>query len=314
VTPRLARATLLVAAASWGLTFVANHELLEVLAPVEITVLRFAMVSVALGLLITSVPALRPRFTRVEWLLLLGGGVLAVPGAQLALTTGQRFLSPAMSGLVVAMGPAFAAVLAVTVLRERLLPRAWVGIALAFTGAAVVIVFTSGTGTELTVRNPWGAALVALAQLCWASFTVFSKTAVGRHPPITVVSVAVIMGTVLLLPAAPGAVRAAVDLDPARWGWLLHLALLGTVVPYLIWFTALRQLPANETAAFMFLIPLFAMTWSAVVLGERPAWLGLVGGAAIVAGVALTQRLGRARADARPPDRPPEPVPEVHTP
>ncbi len=310
MTPKLARLSLLLATASWGLTFVANHELLEVLSPPEITVLRFGMVAGSLALLLVIRPSLRPRLTvRERWLLVLGG-VLAVPGSQLALTHGQRFLSPAMSGLVVATGPAFAAVLAVIILRERLKGTAWGGIALAFGGAAVVTVFASGTGTDLTVRDPRGAALVAFAQLCWAGFTVLSKPLVGRHPPITIVSVAVIVGAFSLLPAAPAAISAAGQLDAGRWMWLVHLAVFGTVVPYLIWFTALRHLEANETAVFMFLIPLFALAWSVTLLGERPALVGLAGGLAIIVGVALTQLSGRRRpaADAT------LPAPEVHTP
>ena len=295
MTPALARASLVVGTASWGLTFVANHELLYVLTPQQITVVRFGMVSLALLSVLVIRPELRPRFTGREWALMVLCGFLAVPGSQLALTYGQRFLSPAMSGLVVATGPAFAAVLAVVLLSERLDLRKWLGILLAFTGAAAVIVFTTGTGTDLTVRDPRGAALVGVAQLCWATFTVLSKGLVARHPPITIVTVAVTIGTVSLLPFAPEAVRIASTLGAEHWVWLFHLALLGTVVPYLIWFTALRQLPANETAVFMFLVPLFAVTWSAVLLGERPAWIGVLGGIAIVAGVAVTQLSSRAR-------------------
>lgn len=293
MTPRTARASLLVATASWGLTFIANHQLLHVVTPPTITLLRFGLVSCLLGLVIVATPSLRPRFTGREWALLAVCGVLAVPGSQLALTHGQRFLSPAMSGLVVATGPAFAAVLAVAFLGERLTRRARYGIGLAFVGAAVVIVFATGTGTDLTVRNPAGAALVALAQLCWAAFTVLSKGLVTRHPPITVMGVTVILGTLALLPFAPVVAGEMSHLDGGHALWFVHLAVFGTAVPYLIWGSALRPLAANETAVFMFLIPLFAVAWSALLVGERPAAVGLLGGCAIVAGVMLTQVVDR---------------------
>jgi drug/metabolite transporter (DMT)-like permease len=311
VTPTLARLSLVGATASWGLTFTANHELLKVLPPTHITVLRFLVVSAVLGAVLAARSELRPRFSGREWALMLVCGLLSVPGAQLALTYGQRFLSPAMSGLVVATGPAFTAALAVVLLRERLGLRKWSGIALASVGAAVVVLFTTGTGTDLTVRNPAGAALVVVAQLCWAGYTVLSKRLVARHAPVTTVSVAVLVGTVAMAPFAPAALRAGADLGGSELLWLLHLVVFGTVVPYLIWFNALRHLPANETAVFMFLVPLFAVGWSAVLLGERPAILGIVGGLTIVAGVAVTQAPARW-SRTREADR--QPVPEVQAP
>jgi drug/metabolite transporter (DMT)-like permease len=298
MTAGRARALLVLATASWGLTFVANHELLEELSPAHITSLRFSVVSLALGTLVAAVPRLRPRLSRRDVGLLVVGGLFAVPGAQLALTQGQQYLSPAMSGLVVATGPAFISLLAIWFLGERLGGLRWGGVALAFSGAAVVILFTTGAGTDLVVRNPWGGALVALAQLCWASYTVLSKNLVARHAPVAVVTVAVCCGTLFLLPALPGALAAAATVPPRTFLWLGHLALFGTVVPYLIWFTALRQLPANETAAFMFLVPLCAVGWSVTLLGERPAALGILGGLAIVAGVAITQFAPRPRTQA----------------
>jgi drug/metabolite transporter (DMT)-like permease len=292
VTRVWARLALVVGTAMWGLTFTANHQLLRTLTPAEITALRFAMVGAVLVTLLVARPALRPRFTRRQWLVVMVCGVLAVPGAQLALTHGQQYLSPSMSGLVAAAGPAFAALLAVVVLAERLRPRGWLGIVIAFLGSATVVVFTSGAGTDLTVHNPAGAALVALAQLCWAGYTVLSKRLVRSSAPLTVVATAVLIGVLTMAPAAPGAVRAVGGLAVTDWGWLVHLAVLGTLLPYIIWSTALRHLQANETAVFMFLIPLFAGIWSAVLLGERPSAVGLVGGAAIVVGVALTQTAG----------------------
>lgn len=304
MTPNAARLLLLLAAALWGMTFVANHELLLHLAPEQIVVTRFTIVASMFLAILAARPELRPRFTRREWAVMLVCGLLAVPGAQLSLTHGQQYLSPAMSGLVVATGPAFAAVLAVAFLRERLTPRQLVGIVLAFCGAAVVILFTSGTGTDLTVRNPWGAALVATAQLSWAAYTVISKRIAQNHAPVTAVAMAVVLGTLLMTPAVPSALRTLPSLPVSGWLWFLHLAVLGTVVPYLIWFTSLRYLDANETVVFMFLIPLFAVTWSALILGERPAPLGLLGGVGILIGVSLTQRVSFRRR--RPLTSPPE--------
>ncbi|HEY8339561.1 MAG TPA: DMT family transporter [Egibacteraceae bacterium] len=297
MSPVTARVLLAVTMVLWGLQFVANHELLEVLDATDVIVVRFAGVTLLFGAILAAVPRLRPRFTRRDWLLVVVGSVFAVPGAQLTLVAGQRYLSPAMAGLVVALGPAITALLAGVLLGERLSARKVVGIAIALSGVAVVVLFASGTGTDLTVRNPWGAALVALAQVSWSSYTVLTKSAGGRHHPLTLVAATLIVGAVWLLPFVPATVAALGGLHGWRWLWFLHLVVGGTLLPYLVWSTALRVLPANETASSMFLIPLAAVCWSTVLLHERLSLVGLAGGAAILVGVALTQ-LGRRRVPA----------------
>ena len=291
-----ARLLLVLAAALWGSSFVANHQLLAVLSPKHIIVLRFMVVT---GLLLAIGGARigrSPRLTRTDVLTLVALGLLAVPGTQLTLVTGQRFLSPAMSGLVAAVGPAFAATLAWMFLRERTSRRAMAGVVIAVLGVAGVVILASGTGTALTIRDPLGAALVPLAQVSWASYTVLSRSFAGQQAPLRTLTLAMASGTLVMLPFLPGAVTAAQDITLVHWGWLVHLAVLGTVIPYLIWVTALVHLPAGQTAAFMFLVPIAAIGWSAVILGEQPSTVGLSAGAVVLVGVALTQ-------SGRPPER-----------
>ena len=295
-----ARALLVLAAALWGSSFVANHQLLVVLSPQHIIVLRFVVVSGVLLAVGGSRPRNGPRLTRRDAITLVALGVLAVPGTQLTLVTGQQFLSPAMSGLVAAVGPAFSATLAWIFLRERTSARAWIGVGLAVLGVAGVVVLASGTGTDLTIRDPRGAALVPLAQVAWASYTVLSRSFAGRQSPLRSLTLAMTSGTLVMLPALPGALRAAEGITLIHWGWIVHLAVLGTVLPYLIWVSALFHLPAGETAAFMFLVPIAAIAWSALVIGERPSGIGLAAGSVVLLGVALTQSWwGAARPEQR---------------
>ncbi len=279
----------MLAAALWGSSFVANHQLLVVLSPQHIIVLRFMIVTFVLLSIGGARIGRGPRLRAVDVLTLVALGALAVPGTQLTLVTGQRFLSPAMSGLVAAVGPAFAATLAWIFLRERTSRRALTGVIIAVLGVAGVVLLASGTGTELTIRDPWGAALVPLAQVSWAGYTVLSRSFAGQQAPLRTLTLAMASGTLLMLPFLPSALSASQGISFIEWGWLVHLAVLGTVIPYLIWVSALVHLPAGQTAAFMFLIPIAAIGWSALILGERPSTVGLAAGAVVLIGVALTQ-------------------------
>lgn len=287
--PRTARILLVIAMALWGLQFVANHELLEVLAAVDVVVIRFMTVALVLAASLIAVPSLRPHLSRRDLMVLLLAGALAVPGSQLMLAQGQNYLAPAMAGLVVATGPAITAVLSVIFLRERMTRLKLLGTAIALGGAAVVVVFASGGGTELTVRNPWGAALVVGAQVSFAGYTVVTKSYQGRMHPLTLTFTGLLCGAIWLLPGIPHAAASLGALEGLRWLWFVQLVVGGTLIPYIVWNLALTTLQANETASYMFLVPLFGVMWSWAILREDLSLLGLGGGVLIVVGVVMTQ-------------------------
>ena len=70
---------------------------------------------------------------------------------------------------------------------------------------------------------------------------------------------------------------------------MAYLALGGTFIAYLIWYWSLKHLSASETAAYMYLVPVFALIWSVLILGETPHVGALAGGVMVLGGVALTQ-------------------------
>lgn len=290
---RTARLWLLLAMALWGLQFVANHELLVVLSAVDIVVLRFCGVVAVVAIALAAVPALRPRLGRHDVAVLAVAGFLAVPGSQLTLAQGQRFLAPAMTGLVVATQPALIAALSALVLGERLGRRQLLGTVLALAGAGVVVVLATGGGTALTVRNPLGAALVFLAQFSFACYTVATKRVQGRMHPLTLTFSGLLFGAVWLLPAVPAALAGAGAVEGLRWLWFIQLVLGGTIVPYIVWNLALGVLPANEVGSFAYLIPVFGVAWSWLLLREDLSLAGLAGGAVVVVGVLLARSRGR---------------------
>jgi drug/metabolite transporter (DMT)-like permease len=120
MSTRGATAGLLVCVGLWGAVFVAVHELLPELDPIQMVTLRFIGVSAFFAVLLALRPDWRPHFTRRDWPLVIVAGILAVAGSQLPIVDGQRFLSPPIASLIVTFAPAVAAVLAALVTREKL--------------------------------------------------------------------------------------------------------------------------------------------------------------------------------------------------
>jgi drug/metabolite transporter (DMT)-like permease len=94
---------------------------------------------------------------------------------------------------------------------------------------------------------------------------------------------------------AAGLVIGDADLVPS-WpahGWLLTLALSSQVLGWLLISASLPRLPAATTSVLLTIQPVGSMVLGAVILGEHPSALQVVGCAAILSGlVAVTARAG----------------------
>jgi drug/metabolite transporter (DMT)-like permease len=287
---------LTVVVAMWGLVFVAIARLLPQVDAAQLVVIRFTLIALVFAAMIIALPERRPRLRGWRDVgLFLALGIVAVPGAQLTIVNGQRYLSPPLVSLVVTTSPAFAAVIAAIWLGERIVSRQVVGVVVAFSGVAVVILAGSGT-SELSVDNPWGAALTVLSPLSWAVYTVMTKAMTGRFDPVGAIGLAMIFGTLSMLPLYPHAIAGIDDITATGWVWMAYLVVGGTVVPYLVWWWALGRLSAATTTAYMYGIPFAALIWSWLILGIIPSAVALLGGAVIIVGVAMIQYARRDRA------------------
>ncbi|OIQ77558.1 EamA-like transporter family protein [mine drainage metagenome] len=79
--------------------------------------------------------------------------------------------------------------------------------------------------------------------------------------------------------------------------WLIVLAISSQVLGWLVISVALPRLPASLTALILLIQPVGGIAISAVVLGERPSLVQLLGALVIVAGVAYAVRGSRTKVD-----------------
>lgn len=294
-----AYAGLVVCVAMWGTVFVAVIELLPHVDAVQIVTIRFAIVGLACAALLAAVPTQRPSLTRREWVRVAVCGVLAVPGSQYVIVEAQNYLSPSIAALVVTFSPAIAAVLAAIFLRLRLGAVEIAGFVVALAGVALVLVVGSGTGASAQHSSVLGAAIAVIGPLSWAAYTLAVAPLAHRDPALGIVCCVFLAGALATAPAVPHAIAGVGQLDVSDWAWLLGLALPGTVVPNVLWVLSLRRLPVHQTSAFMYLVPVFATFWAALLLGRAPEAIVIPGGILVLAGVYLTQgRRGRRAEDA----------------
>lgn len=265
----------------WGVNFLAIHLSLASFPPFFLVALRFALIAVP-TLIFVPRPAVPLR-----WLIGygLGFGVAQFTFLYWGMAAG---MPTGLASLVLQSSAPFTLVLGVFLLGERVRGRQWIGIAVAVVGMALV----GWSRAQAAALLPF--LLVIVGALGWAFGNLSSRLAKPPNPLHLTLWMSVVVPLPMLAlslafegPAQIGAALAgsfSVAALPA-WGGLAYTCLIGTVVGSGLWTWLLARHPAGVVAPFSMLVPVVGILTAALVLGERPSWLELLGGLVVVAGV-----------------------------
>jgi drug/metabolite transporter (DMT)-like permease len=268
---------------TWASAFVAIRHAVRGFPPGSLALVRFSIASLLLALYAFGVRRKAPR--RIEKRDLAGFALIGVIGFliyHVALNAGERTVSAGAASLLINTGPIWTALIATAFLGERLGPRGWIGTSVAFAGAVLVSVGSSGG-----IRFDGDVTLVVIASVAQAVYFVLQKPYLSRYGALDATCYAVWVGTFFLLPFAPEALRALSTASRAEIASAVYLGVAPGAIGYLTWTYTLSQMPASRAASLLYLVPflVFVIAWS--VLGEAPGWLSIVGGVPILIGVGL---------------------------
>lgn len=261
---------------AWGGNYLFVRLGEEYVAPLWLATLRAALGAAAVGGFLLLRPAgspLSPRDRRDAVL-------LGVPNTGLFLAlwfVAAPSVAPGVTSVVIYTFPLWVALFAPSILGSRLGRWHWSAIGVGFAG--VILVSQPWTSAPSPTFYRPLAELLAAA-VCWAGATVafqrrFAPEALPRANAYQLLG-----GAITLAALSLGFGDAAVPgLDPALWAAILWLSLFGTAFAYGVWFFLLRTVHASTLSGFSFLVPLVALTLSAVFDGETltlPQALGVV--------------------------------------
>jgi drug/metabolite transporter (DMT)-like permease len=276
---------------AWGMSWVNVRAIVHVVGAGELGALRYLIAStVMLGVWFFRGRPL-PAGRDLPLIALLGAFGFTL--YNLGINFGERTVDAGTGSMLISCVPVLVVLYGVVTRQEKVTAYAWLGILTSMVGVA----FTSGVLENGVTLNA-GTALIFGAALCAAAQTLLSKHLTRRYAPIDVTTWAIWFGTLGLLPFAHDLGGATSRLGPAGWGHLLFLGIVPAALCYTLWAWVLQRLPLTTVMGSVYVIPLFSVVFSWAILGERPPAEALTGGLLTLAGVAIVQRLGRARAAA----------------
>ncbi|MCW5653775.1 DMT family transporter [Hydrogenophaga sp.] len=207
--------------------------------------------------------------------------------ALLSITTG-------LSAILNATVPLFGAVVAWLWLKDRPNGSRILGLVIGFAG---IVVLASGKASfkpdaVTGIAPAWAVLACLLATLCYGIAASFTKRYLSGLPSM-VTATGSQLGAVLGLAApalwlwpasAPGA---------TAWAAIAALGVLCTGVAYILYFRLIERAGPARALTVTFLIPVFALIYGALLLGETITPLMLGCGLVIVCGTALSTGLVR---------------------
>jgi len=277
----------------WGFNYLFVAVGLGSAGPLWLATLRAGVGAITVVALVTGLR---------QWHVLDGRGrrdalLLGIPNTALFFglwfTAAERVL-PGVTAVVIYTFPLWVALLSAPILGHRLAPRHWLAVGAGFVGVALI--------SQIWLVGGGAASVVPIVELlaaaiAWAVGTVLFQRRFRSEEMSEANAFQLIGGAAALAVVTVGLAPTPLPhFTLALWVAALWLGALGTAVAYAIWFMLLGRTRAATLSAYVFLVPVVALTASAVFFGERLSPVQLVGVGLVLVSIYGIARAGAARA------------------
>ncbi len=273
----LAEAALIGAALFYGITFPLVHDALDDITPFAYLVGRFGIATLLLAPV--TVPALRTRGPERKMLVRAGltAGVILF-GGYATQTIGLQYTSPSTSAFLTGLYVIITPVIESAISRRLPRPPVIAGIVIATVGLYLL------TGADVHLGK--GEVFTLLCAVLFAWHIVYIGAYTHVLPPLQFGALQI--GAVALLSVAPAAGQGVGSLSTLAIVSVIFtgIACSAVALPLQLW--GQQRIPATRAALILLAEPVFAGI-AGYVNGERLGATRLLGGAAILAGICVSE-------------------------
>jgi drug/metabolite transporter (DMT)-like permease len=270
---------------AWASAFVGIRAVGATYGPGALALGRLLIGVLALGVMLLVSRRRWVAPTLREWGFLVLCGIAWFAVYNIALNDAETRVDAGTTAMLVNVGPVLIALLAGVLLGEGF-PR-WliIGALVAFSGAVLV-----GAATADGTADLLGVLLCLAAAVTYAIGVLAQKPVLRRIPGLQVTFTACAIGAVACLPFAPSLVETVAVAPVEATLGVVYLGLVPTALAFSTWAYALARMDAGRLGVSTYVVPPITVVMSALLLGEFPPWLAILGGAVCLVGVALTRR------------------------
>ncbi len=277
---------LLTVAIIWGMNYTMGKFGVVQLQPVMFNAIRFGIAAPILLL----IAYLMERSLRIKWRdvgRLVAVSLIGVTIYQSLFMTAVKYGSAANTSLLIAMSPLFTSLFAVLFKLEKMTWRVQIGSIIAFLGAAIVLLFSHHASVGSEHHRFMGDVIGLIASLFWGLYPVVTAPLLTKYSALRITAWSAVLGMIPLMFLSGGIdVALLLHLTSSTWISLLFSSIFVTAYGLVIWYVGVGKVGASKVMVYMYLIPLIAVIFAALVIHEALYVSQIIGGIVILFGIA----------------------------
>ena len=229
--------------------------------------------------------------SRKDWIGLLAIGIFTIILPNIFQNIGMTYTTASVSSIIQTSGPIFTIILAVLFLRELLNLKKITGAIVALIGTLLIIISNNGAFT-LKGLTVYGNSLILLSSFSYAISSIITKKELKRIYPLQMLGFSTLIGFVglIIISIVEEPQRVIINISIDTWLVIFLLALFPSFIAILLWFEVMVHEEISRLIIFMYLMPVFAVVFSYIFLGETISLLTIIFATLVIGGIALAQK------------------------
>lgn len=278
---------ILIAVIFWGV----NVSVTKALIPEWMTAYGIIIVRLIGGAILMWLASIFVKTSKIQkgdWIKLILGGAIGLFLFIFLFILSLKYGNPIDISIIMTLPPVFVILINVIFLKQRPYWIEYLGVAVSFIGAAIVIL--DGGKGHAGSNNLLGDILAIVSTICYAFYLVILVGPTKNYKPITMLRWVFLFSAIPALALIPFATHQPIfhTKEAVPWIEIAFILFCVTFIAYFLVEPAIKFIGSELVSIYQYLLPVFA-TISAVLMGlAHLKWLQVVAMGIIIIGMVIT--------------------------
>ena len=229
--------------------------------------------------------------SKEDWLIYLSIGLFTIILPGILQNTGMMYTTASVSSIIQTSGPIFTIIFAIVILNESADKKKIVGSIFALIGT-IFLVISLDKNINLFDSSVYGNFLILLSGVSYAISSIITKKGLERKNPLQILGFSSLVGFIVLsvISSFERPLDVIINLSIETWFAIFLLVIFPSFIALLFWYEAMINEDISRLVIYVYLMPVFAVIFSYILIGEIISIQTLLFAVLIIVGVALAQK------------------------